>query len=76
MSAAQLTAEIMALPLPERASLATTIWQSLSGGLPESDEHSAIKDALRRDHELSSGLVAERDYDDAMTATRKAISCV
>ena len=75
MSAAQLTSEIMALPLPERATLAKTIWLSLSEGLPESDQESSIADALRRDHELSSSSVEERDYDQVMAAARKAISC-
>ena len=75
MSAAQLTAEIMALPLPERATLAKSIWQSLSECLPDSDEQSAIADALRRDNELSSSRVEDRDNDQVMAAARKAILC-
>ena len=75
MSAAQLTAEIMALPLPERARLAKTIWLSLSEDLPACDQETAIADARRRDKELTSGLVIERDYDEVMADARKAVTC-
>ena len=75
MSAEQLTAEAMALPLRERVSLAQALWESIEAGLPDTDEHSATAEAVRRDEELSSGTAAGRAHSEVMKAARRAIGC-
>jgi putative addiction module component (TIGR02574 family) len=75
MSTQQLTAEAMALPLPERVSLAQALWQSIDAGLADTEEGDAVREAIRRDEELSSGAVAGRTHDEVMQAARRAIGC-
>ena len=75
MSTQQLTIEAMALPLSERVSLAQTLWQSIDAGLADTDENDAVREAIRRDEELSSGAVLGRTHDDVMQAARRAIGC-
>jgi putative addiction module component (TIGR02574 family) len=75
MSTKQITAEAMALPIAEKVSLAQALWQSIDAGLPESDEESAVQDALRRDKELSAGAVAGISHEEALRAARRAIGC-
>ncbi len=60
------TAGAMALPITEKVALAQALWQSPSVGLPESDEQGAVRDAVRRDKELSTGKVAGLGHGDAM----------
>jgi len=73
MSTEQLIADAMALPLSERVSLAQALWESIDAGLPEANEHSAVAEAIRRDKELSSGLVAGRTHEEVMEAARRAL---
>ena len=61
MSTQQLTTEVMALPLSERVSLAQTLWQSIDEGLADTEERDAVREAIRRDQEFSSGAVVGRD---------------
>lgn len=75
MSSDQLTAEAMALPLSERVSLAQALWESINAGLQDTDQRSAIAEAIRRDNELSSGEVAGRKHEDVMQAARRALEC-
>lgn len=75
MSAEQLTAEAMALPLRERVSLAQALWESIEAGLPDTDEQSAATEAIRRDEELSSGSAVGRAHSEVMKAARRAIGC-
>ncbi len=75
MSTEQLTNEAMALPLSERVSLAQTLWQSIDAGLVKTDEREAVREAIRRDQELASGVVAGRTHDEVMQAARRAIGC-
>ena len=75
MSAQQLTAEAMALPLAERASLAQALWESIEDGLVETEERAAVADALRRDAELESGAATGSAHEEVMAAARKAIGC-
>jgi hypothetical protein len=75
MSIQQLSREAMALPLAERATLAQALWASIDEGFPAPDGRDAIAEALRRDAELSSGVVSGRTYAEAMEAARRAISC-
>ena len=75
MSTQQLTTAAMALPLAERVSLAQSLWQSIDAGLTETTESEALRDALRRDQELSAGAVAGRTHEEVMRAARSAIGC-
>jgi len=76
MSTQQLTTEAMALPLSERVSLAQALWQSIDSGLPDTDEREAVREAIRRDQELTSGVVVGRTHEEVMQAARRAIGCV
>jgi putative addiction module component (TIGR02574 family) len=75
MSTQQLTTEAMALPLSERVTLAQTLWQSIDAGLADADEHEAVREAIRRDLELSSGAVVGRTHEEVMQSARRAIGC-
>ena len=75
MSTQQLTTEAMALPLSERVSLAQTLWQSIDAGLADTEERDAVREAIRRDQELSSGAVVGRTHEEVMEAARRAIGC-
>ena len=75
MSNQQLTTAAMALPLAERVSLAESLWQSIDAGLTDATESDALRTAIRRDQELSSGAVQGRPHDEVMLAARCAIGC-
>jgi putative addiction module component (TIGR02574 family) len=75
MSIQQLTTEVMALPLAERVTLARTLWQSIDAGAAECDEETALREAVRRDEELSSCAVAGRTHEEVMQAAWRAIGC-
>lgn len=75
MSKQQLTTEAMALPLRERVSLAQALWESIDAALPQSSEDAALKEAIRRDQELSSGSAIARTYEEVMQAARRSIGC-
>ena len=75
MSTKQLTAEAMALPIAEKVSLAQALWQSIDVGLPDSDESAAVREAVGRDKELSSGRVIGLSHEEAMKAARRALGC-
>lgn len=75
MSTQQLTNEALALPLSERVPLAQALWQSIEAGLADSDEREAVREAIRRDQELSSGKVEGRSHDEVIQAAKHAIGC-
>ncbi len=75
MSTQQLTTEAMALPLAERVMLAQTLWESIHAEHVATDEHDAVKEAIYRDQELSSGAVIGRTHEEVMQAARRAIKC-
>lgn len=75
MSTQELTTEAMALPLSERVSLAQMLWQSIDAGLSDTDEGDAVRQAIQRDQELSSGMVIGRTHDEVISAARRAIGC-
>ena len=76
MSTQQITAEAIALPLAERVSLAQALWQSIDVGLADTDERGAVREAIRRDEELSSGAAVGRTHEEVMQSARRAIGCV
>ena len=73
MSTEQLIADAMALPLSERVSLAQALWESIDAGLPDTDERTAVAEAIRRDEELSSGRVAGRTHEEVIRAARRSL---
>jgi putative addiction module component (TIGR02574 family) len=76
MSGKELTREAMALPLAERIALAQSLWQSIDGqptGKMADEVNWAIKEADRRDAELSSGQATGRTHEEVMRAARKAL---
>ena len=75
MSTQQLKQEAMALSLSERVSLAQELWASIDAGLADTDERDAVREAIRRDQELSSGAVVGRTHDQVMQAAHRAIGC-
>ncbi|HEX3145697.1 MAG TPA: addiction module protein [Pyrinomonadaceae bacterium] len=75
MTTEELIAAAMALPLAERVSLAEALWESVDAGLPESDQDEAIREAIQRDEELSSGKVIGLTHAEVMEAARRALKC-
>jgi len=65
----------MALPLPERVSLAQALWESIDAGLPDINDRAALTEAIRRDEELTSGEVAGRTHEEVMLAARRSLEC-
>jgi len=63
----------MALPLPERVSLAQALWQSIDAGSVDSGERDAVREAVLRDRELSSGAVVGRTHEEVMLAARRSL---
>lgn len=72
VSTQQLTNEVMALPLSERVPLAQALWQSIEAGMADSDQRDALREAARRDRELSRGAVEGRSHEAAKRAVRCA----
>lgn len=73
MTTEQLIADAMALSLAERVSLAQALWESIDAGLPNTDDRSAVDEAIRRNEELSSGKVTGRTHEEVMEAARRAL---
>ena len=65
----------MALPLTDRVSLAQALWESIETDLAETDPELAVKEAIRRDEELSSGPATGRTHEEVMEAARRSIGC-
>jgi len=75
MSTQQLTIKAMALPISVRVSLAQALWQSIDGGLEAAEDCDVLADAIRRDKEISSGVVQGRTHEEVMRAARRAVGC-
>jgi len=75
MTTEQLISDAMALPLDERVSLAQALWESIDAELPDTDERSAVAEALKRSEELSLGNVAGETHEEVMEAIRRALEC-
>jgi putative addiction module component (TIGR02574 family) len=76
MSTKELAREAMALPLAERIALAQSLWQSIEvrpAGKVTDEVAWAVREADRRDAELSSGQAGGRTHEEVMRAARKAI---
>jgi putative addiction module component (TIGR02574 family) len=75
MSTEQLKNEVMSLPIAERVSLAQALWESINAGLVDTDEKNALREAARRDQELSSGTASGRTHEEVIQAARRALGC-
>jgi hypothetical protein len=79
MSREQLALEAMALPLAERVALAEALWRSIDASLTGptvEDEAEAIREAARRDLELTSGAAVGRSHQEVMETAKRALGCV
>lgn len=70
MTAEELIADAMALPIAERVSLAQALWESIDAGLHHT---AAVREAIQRDEELSSGRVNGRTHEEVLQAARRAL---
>ena len=75
MSTEQLKQEVMSLPISERVSLAQALWESINAELVDIDEQAAVREAARRDQELSSGTASGRTHEQVMKAARRTLGC-
>jgi putative addiction module component (TIGR02574 family) len=73
MNTEQIIADAMALPLAERVSVAQTLWESIDAELIDTDERSAITDALTRSEDLLSGKVRGESHEEVMEAVRQEL---
>ena len=73
MTKQQLTIEALSLPISERVSLAQALWQSIDSDLPDVDPRDSLREAIRRDQELSAEAVVGRTHDEVMDAARRAL---
>jgi putative addiction module component (TIGR02574 family) len=76
MSTKELAKEAMALPLAERVALAQSLWQSIEGQPADKVANEvdwSVREADRRDTELSSGQAIGRTHEQVMRAARKAL---
>ena len=73
MTTQQLITEALSLPISERVSLAQTLWQSIDSGLADVDPKDSLQEAIRRDQEMSAGIVSGRTHDEVMDAVRRAL---
>ena len=75
MATDQIVSDALSLPLGERVALAQALWQSIDAGLPDASETDALKEAVQRDRELTSGEVTGRTHKEVMEAARRALEC-
>jgi hypothetical protein len=75
MSTKQLTREAIDLPLRERVSLAQRLWESIEQGVVDAEEWQVVAEAVRRDEELTSGVVVGREHGEVMQAARQRLGC-
>ena len=78
MTATELTNQIMALPLAERAAIAQRVWESIDDEhveiSPEADAE-AVAAAQRRDDAMSRGDVSGCSHQEVMKNARQSIEC-
>jgi len=76
MTVAELTNQIMALPLAERVAIAQKVWESIDDEqaevLPQTDVE-AVAVARCRDDAMSRGDVSGRSHGEVMSDARRSI---
>jgi len=70
MSTQEFTAEAMALTLPQPRFACAALWESIEAGLADTDEDAAVREAIRRDEEISSGAARGRTHEEVMQTAR------
>ncbi len=75
MSAEQLTAEALALPLPAKVALAQTLWASIDQRMADPDQDELVRELAQRGEELSTGAVTGYTHSEVMQAARRALGC-
>jgi putative addiction module component (TIGR02574 family) len=78
MTSEQLADQLLQLTLEERVIVAEALWQSIneSPELDSAEEASAaLAQALRRDTDLTSGVVSGRTHEQVMEAARRVLGC-
>jgi putative addiction module component (TIGR02574 family) len=75
MSDPNLIEQLMSLPPDERAELAEALWESIGDPSALENDADSVKNALRRDAELTSGQTVGRTHDEVMQSARRAIGC-
>jgi len=74
MTAQQLTAEVLSLPIAERVELAQALWESIECGLPaEIAPEVSVREAIKRDAELASGAVIGRTHEEVIATVRQSL---
>lgn len=74
----EIVQQLMALPLPDRVTIAQALWQSIDERLADDvtdNEKETIQKALARDAELTAQTVAGRTHEEVMEAVRRALAC-
>jgi putative addiction module component (TIGR02574 family) len=74
MSIDQIAAEALRLPPRERALLAESLWESLSGPQEtsaEMDERGALAFARERDQQIEAGEISPVPHDEMMARLRR-----
>lgn len=75
----ELTTEALTLPRDDRVKLAQRLWESIEDSSDEISaeeaERLAVREALRRNAEMSAGLVEGIPHEQVMAAARRAIGC-
>lgn len=78
MTVAQLTNEVLALPLADRILLAERLWESVNSDPtrePDAEEDALLQEANRRLDEMKRGAVKTWSHDQVMANVTKAIQC-
>lgn len=74
MSREELIQQAMALPLTERIELAQALWRSIHPdieGSIDGEDRSLIEEVLKRDEEMTLGIVAGHSHEAVMDEVRK-----
>ena len=74
MTVSQLTNEVLALPLAERAALAERLWESVIAEDDEQDKE-LFQIAQRRLDEMKRGVAKTWSHEEVMAKITKAIQC-
>ena len=73
MTVQQIISEALALPIAQRAELAQALWESLEMGATQDSVEDAIRDARKRDSQMTNGEVTGRTHLDVMEAARQSL---
>ena len=71
-----LKADLLALPVNSRASLARALIESLDETVDENAEASWVDEIRRRDEDLRSGRASARPVDDVLRDARERLRCL